>query len=200
MGHLHCYLLASEQPQLFQDTHAVIQESIGDAIFMGMMTPQHLNRLHLLSDSLLFSLNQPTDNDRAVFESILSINLTDISKHSAERDSVVTVNGVPFPKISEINKMTNEHNKALVLPYQFDVSHLLEMALWKIPQIPFQFIMDVWRWRLFNGSSTMSSANKDFWEMAMREQGIHPPENENRWNMFDPGAKFHVSDNTPYSR
>lgn len=73
-------------------------------------------------------------------------------------------------------------------------------ALAKIPTIPFQYMMDAIRWNLFNGTVAMKDANAFFWNMSINEQGIHPPDRENRRDFFDLGAKFHTSDNTPYTR
>lgn len=82
----------------------------------------------------------------------------------------------------------------------FDLSMLLRMALIKIPQIPFQYIMDAFRWNLFNGTVSMSAANAFYWNLAMHEQGIHPPDWKDRRDYFDLGAKYHTADNTPFMR
>lgn len=83
---------------------------------------------------------------------------------------------------------------------KYDLMLLLRTALSKIPQIPFQYILDIFRWNLFNGTVSMDNANAAFWNLAANEQGIHQPDWENRKYFFDAGAKFHVADNTPFVR
>lgn len=70
----------------------------------------------------------------------------------------------------------------------------------KIPQIPFEYIVDVFRWDLFSDKVEMKNANEFFWKLIIEEQGLHPPDWLNRKHMFDAGAKFHVADNTPFVR
>lgn len=82
----------------------------------------------------------------------------------------------------------------------FDLSTLLKIALIKIPQIPFEYILDVYRWDLFSGKIPGSKSNEYFWKLLIKNQGIHPPEWKNRKQFFDAGAKFHVADNTPFIR
>lgn len=107
--------------------------------------------------------------------------------------------GKPYPNFSCKNQRASQ---PLFDPHfnEFDLSLLLKIALTKIPQIPFEYILDVFRWDLFSGNVTMANANAHFWQLAMREQGIHPPDWENRSDFFDAGAKYHVADNTPFVR
>lgn len=84
---------------------------------------------------------------------------------------------------------------------EFDLSLLLRLALTKIPQIPFEGIIDTFRWDLFLGDVPMDEANNYFWHLVTKVQGIFPPEGKHRGGeIFDAGAKFHVADNTPFVR
>lgn len=116
----------------------------------------------------------------------------------------ITINGKSFPKLSLLNQFESESNafesKLIREINDFDLSHLLRMALTKIPAIPFQYLMDEFRWSLFNGTVSMGDANALFWNLAMDLQGIHPPDWKDRRDYFDLGAKFHTSDNTPFTR
>lgn len=180
MGHLQYYMAFAEQPTIYQDGNAAIQESIGDAIFLGMMTPHHLNRLQLLSDKELFAGKSCKVNP-SLLKSLYS--------NPMERKNPANSNHIRHNKRSPDEKMS-----------KYDLMLLLRMALSKIPQIPFQYIMDIYRWNLFNQTITMDDANIAFWKLATNAQGIHPPDKENRQHVFDAGAKFHVADNTPFVR
>ncbi|RVE53599.1 hypothetical protein evm_001740 [Chilo suppressalis] len=54
-GHIHYYMAYADQPGLFRQANAAFHESIGDAIMYGVMTPQHLHRLGIVNDSILYS-------------------------------------------------------------------------------------------------------------------------------------------------
>lgn len=84
----------------------------------------------------------------------------------------------------------------------FDLSLLLRMALSKIPQIPFEYILDVFRWDIFSEEVPMDRANGYFWQLLRKYQGLGAPGRIIRegGGLFDAGAKFHVADNTPFVR
>lgn len=175
-----------------QNGAAALQESIGDAIFLGMMVPQHLNRLTLLPDDYLFGrkiISMPS----ALLETIYAIGRKSPTPIADELSAARNY----LPKASASNQPMENHSDDIET--NFDIAFLLSSALWKIPQIPFQYIMDVFRWELFNETVSVRNGNDLFWRMAMAEQGIHPPDWLNRHNYFDAGAKFHVVDNAPYA-
>lgn len=175
-----------------------------------MMVPQHLNRLKLLSDEHLFAVKSSKFSP-SLLKSIYSnpINISQAKKLRSRRSQYETskispVSGVRYPSVVQLNNEASQKERdALEIDgaiSKFDLSLLLRMALSKIPQIPFQYIMDIFRWNLFNGNIQMEDANFAFWNLAGNEQGIHPPDGENRNHLFDAGAKFHVADNTPFVR
>ncbi|XP_052873859.1 angiotensin-converting enzyme-like [Anopheles cruzii] len=89
----------------------------------------------------------------------------------------------------------------------FDYAFLLRMALAKVPTIPFEYLMDLYRWDLFDGSvDYRRDANGYFWYLLEHEQGIRAPPSEAgerqsaRDELFDAGAGYHLSDNTPFVR
>lgn len=80
-----------------------------------------------------------------------------------------------------------------------DIPFLLKMALDKIAFLPFGLMVDRWRWDVFSGEVTPAEYN-DAWSANMlRYQGLVPP-GPRPANAFDPGAKYHVPGNTPYTR
>jgi peptidyl-dipeptidase A len=85
---------------------------------------------------------------------------------------------------------------------EFDLEMLLRMGLSKIPQIPFEYILDEFRWNMFNGNVGMENANDFYWMLSQKEQGIRPVADWliDQHLLFDAGAKYHVADNTPFIR
>ncbi len=86
-----------------------------------------------------------------------------------------------------------------VPPESADTGYLLKMALDKIAFLPFALLVDQWRWRVFSGEITPEQYNKMWWELKARYQGVAPPVERSEAD-FDPGAKYHVASNTPYTR
>jgi peptidyl-dipeptidase A len=80
-----------------------------------------------------------------------------------------------------------------------DIPYLLRMALDKVPILAFAIIVDKWRWGVFSGQITPEHYNDAWWDLVARYQYLVPP-GPRPANAFDPGAKFHVADNTPYAR
>ncbi|XP_011602426.2 angiotensin-converting enzyme [Takifugu rubripes] len=80
-----------------------------------------------------------------------------------------------------------------------DINFLLSMALDKIAFLPFGYLMDQWRWKVFDGRISSSEYNKEWWNLRMKYQGLCPPVNRTEED-FDPGAKFHIPANVPYVR
>ena len=80
-----------------------------------------------------------------------------------------------------------------------DIGLLLRMALDKVAFLPFGLLIDQWRWKVFNGEITPAQYNKAWWDLKLKYQGVVPPEARTEAD-FDPGAKYHVPGNTPYTR
>ncbi|WP_448211114.1 M2 family metallopeptidase [Colwellia sp. MEBiC06753] len=80
-----------------------------------------------------------------------------------------------------------------------DIGLLMKMALDKVAFIPFGLLVDQWRWKVFSGEVTPENYNTAWWELREKYQGVSAPV-ERPADAFDPGAKYHVPANTPYSR
>ena len=80
-----------------------------------------------------------------------------------------------------------------------DVGLLLRQALDKVVYLPFGLLVDQWRWQVFSGDIPPDRYNTAWWELRQQYQGIRPPVVRSE-NDFDPGAKYHVPSNTPYTR
>ena len=82
---------------------------------------------------------------------------------------------------------------------QATINAQLKMALQKIAFLPFGKLIDQWRWDVFSGKTRPEDYNADWWALRTRYQGIAPPVARSEAD-FDPGAKFHIPGNTPYTR
>ncbi len=80
-----------------------------------------------------------------------------------------------------------------------DIGLLMSRALDKVAFLPFGLLIDQWRWKVFSGEVKPEDYNKAWWDLRLKYQGIAPPSPRGD-EFFDPGAKFHVPDNTPYAR
>jgi peptidyl-dipeptidase A len=86
-----------------------------------------------------------------------------------------------------------------VPPASADISLLLDRALDKVAFLPFGLLIDQWRWKVFSGEIKPADYNKTWWELRRKYQGIAPPVVRTEAD-FDPGAKYHVAANVPYTR
>ena len=79
------------------------------------------------------------------------------------------------------------------------INSQMRMALAKVAFLPFGLMIDRWRWGVFDGSIKPEQYNAAWWDLKAKYQGVAPasPRGE---DLFDPGAKYHVPGNTPYTR
>jgi peptidyl-dipeptidase A len=80
-----------------------------------------------------------------------------------------------------------------------DLGLLMNRSLEKIAFLPFGLLIDQWRWKVFSGEVKPADYNKAWWDLRLKYQGVAPPSPRGE-EFFDPGAKYHVPDNTPYTR
>jgi len=79
------------------------------------------------------------------------------------------------------------------------INQQMKVALDKIAFLPFGRLIDLWRWQVFSGDIAPADYNHAWWELRKRYQGVAPPV-ERTEKDFDPGAKYHIPGNTPYTR
>ena len=80
-----------------------------------------------------------------------------------------------------------------------DIGFLLNRALDKVAFLPFGYLVDQWRWKVFSGEIGPNDYNKAWWELREKYQGVTAPVPRTEQD-FDAGAKYHVPANTPYAR
>jgi len=80
-----------------------------------------------------------------------------------------------------------------------DIGLLLQRALDKVAFLPFGLLIDQWRWKVFSGAIAPERYNATWWELRRKYQGVDAPVERSERD-FDPGAKYHVPANVPYTR
>jgi len=79
------------------------------------------------------------------------------------------------------------------------LNFLMQKALEKISFLPFGYLIDAYRWSLFDGSTDLERMEYEWLKIRNEIQGVIPPVMRSE-NDFDAGAKYHVPGNTPYIR
>ena len=76
---------------------------------------------------------------------------------------------------------------------------LMKKALDGVVVVPWALMLDKWRSGVFNGEIDEDNLNSSWWNLREEYQGINTsyPRGE---EYFDPGAKYHIPGNTPYTR
>ncbi len=80
-----------------------------------------------------------------------------------------------------------------------DIGLLLARALDKVAFLPFGVVIDQWRWKVFSGQVPPEKYNEAWWQLREKYQGVASPVARSEAD-FDPGAKYHVPANVPYTR
>ncbi|HEU4969725.1 M2 family metallopeptidase, partial [Sphingomonas sp.] len=81
-----------------------------------------------------------------------------------------------------------------------DIGLLLRQAMDKVAFLPFGLLVDKWRWGVFSGQIKPADYNTAWTALRLQYQGVTPPAQRDPATSFDPGAKYHVPGNTPYTR
>jgi len=80
-----------------------------------------------------------------------------------------------------------------------NLNPLMMRALDKIAFLPFGLLVDKWRFDVFAGRVKPDQYNQHWWKLRTQYQGVAPPVARSEKD-FDPGAKYHVAGNVPYTR
>ena len=79
------------------------------------------------------------------------------------------------------------------------ISLLMQQALDGVVSVPWTLMLDKWRAGVFSGETSEAELNNSWWQLREYYQGIGPPRDRDA-DAFDPGAKYHIPGNTPYTR
>ena len=82
---------------------------------------------------------------------------------------------------------------------QDPIGLLMKQALDGVVIAPWALMLDKWRSGVFDGEIDESNLNSSWWSLREEYQGINTSY-ERSENYFDPGAKYHIPGNTPYTR
>ncbi|CAL1265728.1 unnamed protein product [Larinioides sclopetarius] len=80
-----------------------------------------------------------------------------------------------------------------------DINTLMHTALDKIAFVPFGYMIDSWRWKVFDTSIKKEERNSKWWELRLKYQGLCPPVRRTDEDL-DAAAKYHVAADVPYIR
>ncbi|KAF1719651.1 M2 family metallopeptidase [Pseudoxanthomonas wuyuanensis] len=112
--------------------------------------------------------------------------------HEAIGDTIVLSMTPAYLKSIGLVGEQQQSNEALI-------NAQMRMALAKVSFMPFGLMIDRWRWGVFDGSIQPDRYNQAWWELKAKYQGVAPASARGE-DFFDPGAKYHVPGNTPYTR
>jgi peptidyl-dipeptidase A len=79
------------------------------------------------------------------------------------------------------------------------INSQMKWALDKIVFLPWGKLVDQWRWKVFAGEIKPDQYNAGWWKLREEYQGVSAPVARTEED-FDPGAKYHIPGNTPYTR
>ena len=112
--------------------------------------------------------------------------------HEAIGDTIALSITPSYLKAIGLIDKTDTSDKAVI-------NQQMKMALNKIAFLPFGKLIDQWRWQVFSGEIKPEDYNKAWWQLRTQYQGIRPPVARSEAD-FDPGSKYHIASNTPYTR
>ncbi|XP_008269909.2 angiotensin-converting enzyme-like protein Ace3 isoform X1 [Oryctolagus cuniculus] len=106
--------------------------------------------------------------------------------------SVITLSASSHKHLLNRGLLSLQHQDA-----DEEVNFLMSMALEKVAFVPFSYLVDLFRWRVFDSTIRKDTYNQEWWNLRMKYQGLCPPVPRSE-DDFDPGAKFHIAASVPY--
>ncbi|KAM5273376.1 LOW QUALITY PROTEIN: angiotensin-converting enzyme-like protein Ace3 [Ctenodactylus gundi] len=106
--------------------------------------------------------------------------------------SVATLSASSYKNLLDSDLLSRHHQDS-----EEEVNFLIGIAL-RITFIPFSYLMDMFRWKVFDGSILKGVYNQ-WWNLRLKYQGLCPavPRSEDD---FVPGAEYHIPANVPNVR
>jgi peptidyl-dipeptidase A len=113
--------------------------------------------------------------------------------HEAVGDAVnLSMTADYLASVGLLPKSTKSGREALI-------NRQMKVASEKIAFLPFGKLVDQWRWGVFSGAIPPDRYNDAWWDLRRKYQGVDAPVARTEAD-FDPGAKYHIPGNTPYTR
>ncbi|XP_047483336.1 angiotensin-converting enzyme-like [Penaeus chinensis] len=85
------------------------------------------------------------------------------------------------------------------LPYEAEMNDLMRRALDKVVFLPYAYLVDLWRWKVLEGSLPEKDWNCGWWDLRYEIQGMKPPELRSEAD-FDAASKYHIPANIAFTR
>uniref|UniRef100_A0A8C3WP06 Angiotensin-converting enzyme n=1 Tax=Catagonus wagneri TaxID=51154 RepID=A0A8C3WP06_9CETA len=108
--------------------------------------------------------------------------------------SVITLSASSHSQLLTRGLLSRQHQDE-----EEEVNVLMSIALEMVAFIPFAYLVDLFRWKVFDGTIQKAVYNQEWWNLRLKYQGLCPPIPRTE-DDFDPGAKFHISASMPYIR
>ncbi|CAH1642884.1 unnamed protein product [Spodoptera littoralis] len=105
--------------------------------------------------------------------------------------NAATLSVYNLPHLQRVGLYQNKSHDS----YEVGMNFLMTMALEKVAYLPFAFMVDQWRWSIFEDG--VQNMNTRWWQMKLRYQGVIPPLPRHESD-FDPGSKYHVISDQEY--
>ncbi|XP_004612266.1 angiotensin-converting enzyme 2 [Sorex araneus] len=109
-------------------------------------------------------------------------------------------------EIMSLSAATPSHLKAIgLLPQDFvedqetEINFLLKQALTIVGTLPFTFMLEQWRWKVFRGEIPKDQWTKKWWEMKREIVGVFEPVPHDE-TYCDPASLFHVANDYSFIR
>ncbi|XP_033759589.1 uncharacterized protein LOC117341835 [Pecten maximus] len=105
--------------------------------------------------------------------------------------------------LSKLSFLTQEHFKSLgFIPHisndnELDINDMMRLALEHVAPLPFYYIVDKWRWDVFQGRTPSNTFNRDWWKLRCQYQGVSPPVKRTEEDL-DIASAYQIAGNKPY--
>jgi hypothetical protein len=192
MGHIQYFMQYKDLPVAFQEgANPGFHEAIGDVLALSVSTPKHLHSLNLLSSEGGDYGERGTRDPRGLRAQKEQrawevgkghlvapgqrFGTEQWGKREPQQGGSGRTEHHPKGQVSEpclpppiraelLGPGTDLRLGSLPLT-EYDINFLMKMALDKIAFIPFSYLLDQWRWRVFDGSITKENYNLEWWNL-----------------------------------
>lgn len=113
-------------------------EAVGDVLTLSVNTPKHLASIGLLP-------NQVDDQGNCFYSKLADV----MTCCTAEINGIMTYYATTYNNVADL-----------------DITYLLAQALRKLAFIPFGYLMDQWRWKVFIGAVSRDQYNAEWNELV----------------------------------
>ncbi len=91
-----------------------------------------------------------------------------------------------------------KNDAALGMRGRMVLNRQMRFAVETIAFLPFGQLVDEWRWSVYSGEIPPEKYNQAWWDLRRKYQGMVAPVARSEAD-FDPGAKYHIPGNVPYT-